>query len=58
MEFVWSLHGGMFYYAVRHFIFGADLHVDFIANATLIIDNFLVGVSSNYQQLLKVPPLN
>jgi AcrR family transcriptional regulator len=58
MEFVWSLHGGMFYYAVRHFIFGADLHVDFIANATLVVDNFLVGVSSNYQKLLEVRPIN
>jgi AcrR family transcriptional regulator len=58
MEFVWSLHGGMFYSAVRHFIFGADIHVDFVTNATLVVDNFLVGVSSNYQKLLEITSPN
>lgn len=53
VEFAWSLHGGMFYYAVRHFIFGVDIHVDFMTNATLVLDNFLDGVGGNYRKLLK-----
>lgn len=53
VEFAWSLHGGMFYYAVRHFIFGIDIHVDFMTNAALVLDNFLDGVRSNYPKLLK-----
>lgn len=53
VEFAWSLHGGMFYYAVRHFIFGVDIHVDFMTNAALVLDNFLDGVGSNYPKLLK-----
>lgn len=52
MEFAWSLHGGLFYYAVRHYIFGASVHVDFMANAILVIDNFLVGVKTSYPKLL------
>ncbi len=52
VEFAWSLHGGMFYYAVRHFIFGADIHVDFMANVALVLDNFLAGVASSYPKLL------
>lgn len=52
LEFAWSLHGGMFYYAVRHFIFGGDIHVDFMSNVALVVDNFLDGVRSNYPRLL------
>jgi len=52
MEFAWSLHGGMFYYAVRRSIFGVNTHVDFMTNVALVIDNFLAGVRSNYSKLL------
>lgn len=51
-EFAWSLHGGLFYYAVRHFIFGAKTNVDFMNNATMVIDNFLVGVHTTYPKLV------
>jgi len=53
MEFAWSLHGGLFYYAVRHFIFGATINVDFLANVTQVIDNFLAGVQGTYPAFLK-----
>jgi len=53
MEFAWSLHGGLFYSAVRHSIFGVDIQVDFMSNMTLVLDNFLAGVRSNYPKLLK-----
>ncbi len=52
MEFAWSLHGGLFYFAVRHYIFGAVTHVDFMTNTILVIDNFLVGVKTTYPKLL------
>lgn len=52
VEFAWSLHGGLFYYAVRHSIFGVDIDVDFMSNVTLVLDNFLAGVRSNYPKLL------
>ena len=51
-EFAWSLHGGLFYYAVRHFIFGVNIHVDFMTNGALVIDNFLAGVHTTYPKLL------
>jgi AcrR family transcriptional regulator len=51
-EFVWSLHGGLFYYAVRHCIFGIDFEVDFLANVATVIDNFLAGAKSTYPKLL------
>jgi AcrR family transcriptional regulator len=52
MEFVWSLHGGMFYYAVRHFIFGVKVDVDFLENTALMVDNFLLGVKNTLPTLL------
>ena len=52
MEFVWSLHGGMFYYAVRHFIFGVNVDVDFLENTALVVDNFLLGVKDTLPILL------
>jgi AcrR family transcriptional regulator len=60
MEFVWSLHGGMFYYAVRHFIFGVTIEVDFLQNVSLVVDNFLAGVKDTLPGLLAdatgIPP--
>lgn len=55
IEFAWSLHGGLFYYAVRHFIFGVNINVDFMSNAVAVIDNFLVGVHTTYPKLLVNP---
>ena len=55
VEFAWSLHGGLFYSAVRHSIFGVAIDVDFMSNLALVLDNFLAGVSSNYPKLLIAP---
>ncbi len=55
MEFAWSLHGGLFYSAVRHSIFGVDIRIDFMSNVTLVLDNFLAGVRINYSKLLASP---
>ena len=55
LEFAWSLHGGMFYYAVRHFVFNANSNVDFMANATLVIENFLRGLPQTYPRCMAMP---
>ena len=52
MEFVWSLHGGLFYYAVRHNIYQMRMHVDFMSKAAWAIDNFLAGAKTTYPRLL------
>ena len=52
MEFVWSLHGGMFYYAVRHHIYKLRMTVDFMTKAAFAIDNFLAGARTTYPRLL------
>ncbi|MDB5822562.1 MAG: hypothetical protein JWR21_1266 [Herminiimonas sp.] len=52
VEFAWSLHGGMFYYAVRHFIFDAWSEVDAMTNATLVIENFLKGLPQTYPKCM------
>ena len=52
MEFVWSLHGGLFYYAVRHHVYKLRMSVDFMTKATFAIDNFLAGAKTTYPRLL------
>ena len=52
MEFVWSLHGGLFYYAVRHHVYKMRMTVDFMTKATYAIDNFLAGAKTTYPKLL------
>ena len=52
MEFVWSLHGGMFYYAVRHHVYQMRMTVDFMTKAAYAIDNFLAGAKTTYPRLL------
>lgn len=52
VEFVWSLHGGLFYYAVRHHIYQMRMQVDFMTKAAWAIDNFLAGAKATYPRLL------
>ena len=52
MEFVWSLHGGMFYYAVRQHVYQLPQEVDFMLKAALAVDNFLAGAKTTYPKLL------
>lgn len=52
MEFVWSLHGGIFYSAVRHHVYKMRMAVDFMTQVGFSIDNFLAGAKTTYPQLL------
>ena len=51
MEFVWSLHGGMFYYAVRQSIYKINVKVDFMTKVGYAVDNFLAGAKTTYPAL-------
>ena len=52
MEFVWSLHGGLFYYAVRRHVYKVRMKVTFITNTAFAVDNFLAGAKVTYPRLL------
>jgi AcrR family transcriptional regulator len=52
IEFVWKLHGGMFYYAIRRFIYRAPVEQDFSASADHAITAFLAGAKAVYPDLL------
>lgn len=52
IEFVWSLHGGIFYSAVRQLVYKTPMKVDFMGQVELAIDNFLAGAVTTYPQLL------
>lgn len=43
LEFVWKLHGGIFYWAVRKFIYGSAVLEDFETFAADAVDAFLAG---------------
>jgi AcrR family transcriptional regulator len=52
IEFIWSLHGGMFYYAVRQHVYEVPMQVEFMHKVELAIDNFLAGARTTYPALL------
>lgn len=52
IEFVWKLHGGMFYYAIRRFIYRAPVERDFAASADHAIAAFIAGAREVYPVLL------
>jgi len=52
IEFVWSLHGGIFYLAVRQHVYKTRIHVDFMRHVALVVDNFLAGARTTYPRLL------
>ncbi|MBL8385272.1 MAG: TetR/AcrR family transcriptional regulator [Burkholderiales bacterium] len=52
IEFVWSLHGGMFYYAVRQHIYLLPMRVEFMRKVETAIDNFLAGARVTYPRLI------
>ncbi len=58
LEFVWSLHGGFFYTAVRQHVYGARIKVDFMDHVSRVVDNFLAGAQVTYAQMLapSTPP--
>jgi AcrR family transcriptional regulator len=55
IEFVWKLHGGMFYYAIRRFIYRAPVEQDFAASADHAITAFLAGAKEVYPALMAPP---
>ena len=56
LELVWSLHGSMFYWAVRKTIFNATPQTAFELRTGDAIDLFLHGAQKVYPSLLKQPP--
>ena len=52
MEFVWGLHGGIFYSAVRQHVYKTRIKVDFITQVGFLVDNFLAGAKTTYPRLL------
>ncbi len=53
MEFVWSLHGGIFYHAVRHHVYKTRMTVGFMSQVEFAIDNFLAGAQTIYPRLIE-----
>ena len=52
MEFVWGLHGGIFYSAVRQHVYKTRIKVDFVTQVGFLVDNFLAGAKTTYPRLL------
>jgi AcrR family transcriptional regulator len=52
MEFYWSLHGGIFYFAVRHLVYQIKSPVDFMENVSFAVDNFLAGAKTVYPRVV------
>ncbi len=52
MEFVWSLHGGIFYSAVRHHVYKIRMTVGFMNLVGFAVDNFLAGAQTTYPRLI------
>ncbi len=56
LELAWLLHGGIFYYGVRKYIYGLPVIEDkskVIANA---LDVFLAGIASHFGTTADIPP--
>lgn len=52
IEFVWNLHGGIFYQAVRRHVYRTRVSVDFGTHVGFVVDNFLAGAQVVYPRLL------
>ena len=53
IEFVWSLHGGIFYFAMRKNVYKTRIKVDFMTHVGFAVDNFLAGAKTTYPRLLQ-----
>jgi AcrR family transcriptional regulator len=53
IEFVWNLHGGMFYQALRRHVYRTRINVDFMTHVGYAVDTFLAGAAVTYPKLLK-----
>lgn len=52
IEFVWSLHGGIFYMAMRQHVYKTRINVDFMTHVAFVVDNFLAGAQTTFPRLL------
>jgi AcrR family transcriptional regulator len=52
VEFVWSLHGGIFYQAMRKHVYRTQIKVDFLKHVAYAVDAFLAGAEVTYPKLL------
>ena len=52
IEFVWSLHGGIFYQAMRRHVYRTPIKVDFMTHVAFAVDTFLAGAEVTYPKLL------
>src|SRR3954453_10364544 len=53
IEFVWSLHGGIFYQAMRRHIYRTRINVDFMTHVAFAVDTFVAGAEVTYPKLLQ-----
>jgi AcrR family transcriptional regulator len=52
IEYVWNLHGGIFYQAVRRHVYKTRIGGEFMEQVGFAVDNFLAGAATVYPQLL------
>jgi AcrR family transcriptional regulator len=52
IEFVWALHGGIFYRAMREHVYRTRIDVPFLPHVALAVDTFLAGAAVTYPALL------
>lgn len=52
IEFVWNLHGGIFYQAVRRHVYKTRIRGDFMSQVAYAVDNFMAGAQTVYPRLL------
>ena len=45
IEFVWNLHGGMFYQAMRRHVYRTRINMDFMTHVAFAVDTFLAGAA-------------
>ena len=53
IEFVWNLHGGIFYQALRRHVYKTRINADFMTSVEFAVDNFLAGAQVTYPRLLE-----
>ena len=53
IEFVWALHGGFFYQAMRRHVYKTRIQVDFMEHVGFTVDAFLAGAQATYPRLLE-----
>ncbi len=53
IEYVWNLHGGIFYSAIRQHVYQTRINVDFMTRIGFVIDGFLAGARAVYPGLVE-----